>query len=111
MSTDHPGFTDAVVDKGHSLVASNKVRLIHPSGTNVASYHVYGSRPSPYVVQVHRDPDTHRWTNATCSCPHGTKKGGGVGHCSHIAAVLIVIRHGRLIAVETVDGTPLGEDD
>lgn len=85
-----PAFSPEVITKAERYLDEDRVRA---AGNDV--FLVQGSARQPYRVQTDANPVTRQVTWALCSCPHGANNGGPkLPKCSHVVAVLIVIRDG-----------------
>lgn len=83
-------FSEEVLGKARRYLADGRVTPDPHPGT----YWVQGSGPKRYRVQTDADEGDRRITFAVCSCPHGKNTSGLAAHCSHVAAVLLLIRDG-----------------
>ena len=79
-------FSDAVLAKAYGYVAG------HVYARDEQVWIVRGSKR--YVVRTDADPVKRTVTWASCTCPHGTQAPVGFPRCSHVAAVLIVVKEG-----------------
>lgn len=80
-------FSSAVLSKAGKYLAEKRVS-IDPSKGEVVW--VRGSGEHDYRVQV-ISRGAGQEPFVTCSCPYGTRGGGGECRCSHAAAVLEVL--------------------
>ena len=79
-------FSETVLLKAYEYVAGRVV------ARDDGVWIVRGSKR--YVVRTDADSDKRTVTWASCTCPHGTQAPVAFPRCSHVAAVLIVVREG-----------------
>lgn len=93
-------FSPEVLRKAEKYLEEGRVQA---AGDDV--FVVKGSARWPYRVQTDANPVTRSVTWASCTCPHGSNTGGPrLPFCSHVAAVLMVIRDGLEIPKMGVAG-------
>lgn len=86
-------FSDSVLAKAHGYVESKRVHLRAEQ-----TWVVRGSKR--YVVRTDADPEARTVTWASCSCPHGTQAPVSFPRCSHVAAVLVIVKEGLTVAAD-----------
>jgi len=80
-------FSPDVITKAYGYVGDGKVFRSSPG-----VWEVHGT--ARYLVHTDADPETRSVTWASCSCPHGKQAPRKFPVCSHVAAVLAVVKHG-----------------
>ena len=94
MDTLENIYTDATLRKGESLAAN--LHAVQRDAQDESIWWVKGSTGSKYRVQLYDDPEHGGGVPMlTCSCPNGMHRGGRPT-CYHTAAVLIILRDGKV---------------
>lgn len=85
-------FSDDVISKAKGFV---RRKVVTPDPEVAGVYFVQGSAKKPYRVQTDASLRRGKVTWASCTCPHGRNLSTGTARCSHVVAVLMVIREER----------------
>lgn len=92
-------FSDEVIEKAKRYLAENRV-AIDPEQDTVFWVTGTTQHQRAYRVQTDADPKTRKVTWIACTCPHGQNVGAGTAKCSHVVAVLMLIRDRKKETVE-----------
>lgn len=91
-------FSSEVLSKGQTYYVQRATRM-RSLGSGV--FTVRGTANEPYVVRTDADRAARTMSWATCTCAHGRNAGGGLARCSHVVAVLLAVREGAPLVVDT----------
>lgn len=87
MPNDRWEFSQDVLSKAQRYYENNKV-LMDDGGV----FWVVGSARKPYRVQTDFNWDNGQLRWVSCSCLHGGNTSAGRAKCSHVVAVLLMLR-------------------